>query len=53
MRGQVQNNDFLIIHVLHSQVAGISQEINASLVKKMDELVKEGVSNVNEMRRQR
>ena len=47
----MQNNDFLIIHVLHSQVAGISQEIDASLVKKIDELVKEGVSNVNEMRR--
>ena len=33
------------------QVAGISQEIDARLVKKIDELVREGVSNVHEMKR--
>ena len=33
------------------QVAGISHKIDACLVKKSDELVREGVSNVHEMKR--
>ncbi|XP_065066055.1 uncharacterized protein LOC135691970 [Rhopilema esculentum] len=35
-----------------TQNAGISQEIDQFLVKKIDLMVKEGVSSVNEMRRQ-
>eukprot|EP00795_Rhopilema_esculentum_P008951 gene8951-16584_t len=42
------------VHKYHAigENAGISQEIDQFLVKKIDLMVKEGVSSVNEMRRQ-
>eukprot|EP00794_Sanderia_malayensis_P004499 gene4499-5097_t len=40
-----------IVQFSDFQFAGISQEIDPVLAKKIEELVKEGVCNVNEMRR--
>ena len=40
-----------MISSIYLQHAGISQEIDQQLVKKIDELIQEGVSDVNEMRR--